>query len=283
MKNYYAKAIVVMALLTLVLAAGCEINISCGGCGGKEKYKRTVQLTGPVETGGTFTAETHNGAITVQGAEVADCNLIATITAGAKTEEDAKEIAEQTKITLQPSGDGLVAEIQKPKLTRKQSICVSFEAIVPTGTGLRLTTHNGTIKITNIKVRTQAQTHNGSIIATGTAVSTNLHTHNGSIKCEDVSGDIKVSTHNGNATAVYSGAAPPVCDISMSTHNGNIKLTAPQNLSATVDVSTHNGSISTDLPITVKGKLTKSKLVGTIGAGEGSLHLDTHNGSIKIK
>jgi DUF4097 and DUF4098 domain-containing protein YvlB len=69
----------------------------------------------------------------------------------------------------------------------------------------------------------------------------------------------------------------------MVTHNGSVSLTTPPNFSAKVDVSTNNGSINTDLPITVTGKITKKKLTGTLGTGEGELYLETHNGSIKIK
>ena len=36
-----------------------------------------------MQTGSTFAAQTHNGSITIEGAEVADCNLTATIVAHA--------------------------------------------------------------------------------------------------------------------------------------------------------------------------------------------------------
>jgi hypothetical protein len=50
-----------------------------------------------------------------------------------------------------------------------------------------------------------------------------------------------------------------------------------------VEASTHNGSINTDLPITVTGKVSKNKLTGTIGNGDGKLYLETHNGSIRLR
>jgi DUF4097 and DUF4098 domain-containing protein YvlB len=62
-----------------------------------------------------------------------------------------------------------------------------------------------------------------------------------------------------------------------------VEFVAPPNFSAEVNVSTHNGSIKTDIPITVTGKVRKGRLTGTIGTGEGKLHLETHNGSITIK
>jgi hypothetical protein len=51
-----------------------------------------------------------------------------------------------------------------------------------------------------------------------------------------------------------------------------------------VEASTHNGSVHTDLPVTVVGKVSKNELKGTIGAGQGGkLHLETYNGSIRIR
>jgi len=90
---------------------------------------------------------------------------------------------------------------------------------------------------------------------------------------------------------VYSETASPVCSVSVITYNGNIALTAPPNFSATVEVSTHNGSIQTDIPITTVGQVSKRKLTGKIGTGEGrdpasresSLHLETYNGSVRIR
>jgi hypothetical protein len=69
----------------------------------------------------------------------------------------------------------------------------------------------------------------------------------------------------------------------MITHNGSIELATPPGYSAQVKASTHNGSINTDLPITVTGKVSKSKLTGTIGEAEGQLNLETYNGSIRIR
>ena len=63
----------------------------------------------------------------------------------------------------------------------------------------------------------------------------------------------------------------------------SIELETPPELSARVEVSTHNGSIKTDLPITVTGKLSRRRLTGPIGSGEGELYLETHNGSIRIR
>jgi len=281
MKNGYLTKVSPFLLLCFLIAiSGCCINT---GCWPRAKYERQVQLSAPLQPSPTFAAETHNGSITIEGADVTDCNLTATITARALTEEDAKKLAEEVKIKLEPSGDKLTVIIEKPDNMMNRSVSVSLDAILPNQTDLELTTHNGAIKITNITGDINGTTHNGKVSVEKICGTTKLKTHNGSIVCEEISGETQLRTHNGSVKLYYQEAAPAVCNISVVTHNGGIDFTAPLNLSAEVDVSTHNGSIKTDLPITVTGSDTKNKLTGTIGTGEGKLHLETHNGSIKIR
>jgi len=264
----------------LVVVTGCCINI---GCGPRAKYERTIKLQAPLEAGCVFATQSHNGSITINGCDVVDCNITADIIARAGSEEDAKRIAEETKIKLETFGKKLTAKIEKPALIFNQSVSVNFNVTVPKQTDLQIKTHNGAVKITNITANIKATTHNGAVKITNTTANIKATTHNGSVSCKEVSGDVKLRTHNGSITAVYCESAPAVCDVSMITHNGGVNFIAPLNFSAKVEASTHNGSITTNLPITVIGKVSRRKLTGAIGTGEGKLHLETHNGSIKIK
>jgi DUF4097 and DUF4098 domain-containing protein YvlB len=110
-----------------------------------------------------------------------------------------------------------------------------------------------------------------------------LTSHNGYITCTQISGDAEVESHNGDIELLFSESAKQPLDVSVTTHNGDIDFTAPPGYSAQVDVSTHRGSIDTDLPVTVTGRLSKGKLAGKIGTGEGRLHLETYNGSIDVR
>lgn len=297
-KDNLQKVSVVFLLCFVVVVMGC-----CGtdGCEPKAKYERIVQLSSPLPAGGLFEAQTHNGYIDIAGSDIAECNLTATIVAGAETEESAQELAEEVEVKLVPSGSKLTAKIKKPKLARNERICVSLDVTVPNQTGTDVITHNGALRVKNLTGQIKGSTHNGKVTAeriSGTAElethngeinckevtgNTQLQTHNGSITCDEASGDMNLRTHNGGAKIFFSESAPPVCNVSMITHNGGVDLVAPPNLSAKVEGSTHNGSISTDLPVTVTGKVTKSRITGTIGKGEGRLYLETHNGSINIK
>jgi hypothetical protein len=297
-KNDSLKTSVGFLLCLLIAAVSC---FYAGGCIPKAQYKRIVNLSAPLPAGGLFEAQTYNGCINITGTDATECNLTATITTRAYTEENAQKLAEEVEITLVPSGNKLTAKIKKPEFTWCKSICVSLDVTVPNKTNADLATHNGTLTIKNLTGQLNGTTHNGNVTAekiSGTAKlkthngkiackevagNTQIQTHNGSVICEEASGDIKLRTHNGNAKASYSETSPPVCNVSMVTHNGSVSLTVPPNFSAKVEASTHNGSIDTYLPITVTGEVTKKKLTGTIGKGEGELYLVTHNGSINIK
>jgi hypothetical protein len=306
MKNYFflrPKTIIpfwtcYLVLMTVFLC-GCCLQI--GGCIPLVEHKKVVHLSAPMSPGGSFATQTHNGSITIAGADVTDCNLTATITARADNEEKAKKLAEEVKIKLEPSGNKLIAKIEKPAPVPRKYVSVDFVITVPDKTSLDLTTHNGEIEITNITGQVKGITHNGEVTAGKVSGAINLQTHNGNVDCQNVTGDMTLGTHNGNVlcaevsgnmqlrshngqiNASYSKAARPVCNVSIVTHNGDVKLAAPPNFSAKVNASTHNGSINTDLPITVTGKMNKGELTGTIGAGEGNLHVETYNGSINIK
>jgi DUF4097 and DUF4098 domain-containing protein YvlB len=280
-KGCFTKISLLCLLCLLIVSASCCINV--GGWALSAKYERTVQLSAPLKSGSTFATKTHNGSITITGAEVTDCNLTATIIARALTEEDAKEVAEQTEIKLEPFGNRLTAKIKKPIMMRNRSVSVNLTVILPKKTSLELVTHNGGVKITDITGEIDATTHNGSVTATRIAVNTKLETHNGRVTCKEISGDAQLRTHNGEIKVYYSEDAKPACNVSVVTHNGGVEFVAPPDFSAAVDVSTHNGSIKTDLPITLTGEVSKGKLTGIIGTGEGKLHLETHNGSIRIR
>ncbi len=273
-KGHFTRIPIGCLLCAVIFFAGCNM---------RAKYQRTVRLSAPLSPGSTFTAQTHNGSITTNGADVTDCSVVAVITARATTEEQAMELAEEVEISLEPSGDTLTVKIKKPIRLINKSVGVSLNVTVPNQTSLGLEIHNGSVAVTDITGDVHAITHNGKITTMRVSGSTVLETHNGSISVRSTSGDAKLRTHNGSVKAFYAESASSVSDISIVTSNGSIELATPPDLSARVEVSTHNGSINTDLPITIIGKVSKKRLTGTVGSGEGRLHLETHNGSIRIR
>jgi len=258
------KVLLSFPLCLLVITVGCCVDI--GGCWEKEKYERTEHLSAPVPAEGILDIETDVGSVNVIGADVTDCNVTATICAKAFTEKEAKELAEQVKLKLEPAGKILTVRVEKPLSRRcKRSISIDFEVTVPKQTGLQLESDVGKIRISDIAGRIEAKTDVGEIT------------------CREISGDIDLKTDVGEVEVVYSKTAPAARDVVISTDVGGIDFTAPPDFSAAVDIATDVGAIKTDKPIALMGEISKNRLKGTIGNGEGKLRLTTDVGSIKIR
>jgi DUF4097 and DUF4098 domain-containing protein YvlB len=259
-KDNFQKMFLVFLSCFVVAAMGCNTN----GCEAKEKYERIVTLKNALPADGSFEAQTHNGHINVTGADVAECNLIATITAHADTVENAQKLAEAVEVKLISSGNKLTAKIEKPESAPHEYVCVDLDVTVPKQTALQLGANVGEIKITDI--------------AQPIKVGTNV----GAISCKEITGDIDVKTNVGQVIVLYSKTAPSACNANVKIDVGEIDFTAPPGLSAQVNLSANLGSIQTALPLTVKGKINQDSS-GSIGKGEGKITLKTNVGSIKIR
>jgi putative adhesin len=122
---------------------------------------------------------------------------------------------------------------------------------------------------------------NGGVSASALAGPIEARTVNGGVQIETTAGDASASTVNGSVTAVVRGTGTGA--LRFETVNGGITLSLPKNLNADLEAETVNGSIDTDFPITVTGHLDRRHLDGRIGQGGRSLHLETVNGSIRLR
>ena len=125
-------------------------------------------------------------------------------------------------------------------------------------------------------------TVNGDVEATGLGGPTDVETVNGSATIETSSGQARAKTVIGSVTATV-GSTSGSGSLDFETVNGAITLSLPAGLNADVAAETVNGSITTDFPIQVQGRMSPRELRGQIGSGGRELHLETVNGSIRIR
>lgn len=292
--------------LTLFLASSCVYIEGCDygtDWGPTVKHERQVELSAPLEAGSAFQARTCDGSISIEGAETSECRVLATIRAHARTQEKAQELAEQIQVGLEPSARGLSVVIDKPTIIHNAGYGVSLVVAIPTETSLELVTSDGSVHVTNIRGTIAATTSDGNIRVEGVEGNVRLKTSDGSIHLAEMRGDnleartsdggircqnIAVArlichTSDGSVHVECAPDAPRAPEMAVTTSDGSITLAAPPDLSAVIDASTSDGSIHTSLPITVQGRVGKSSLRGTIGAGEGKVTLKTSDGSITIR
>ena len=260
--GYFKKVSLICLLCMLTVSAGSCVNI--GDLWPRVEYKETKKLDAPLSPGSILALENDVGSITIDGQDVTNCKVTAAITVKAPTEEEAKDLAEQIKIELEQDGDTLTVKTRKPRKKRRRSISINFKIIVPKQTALQISSDVGEIQVSNITEDIKAQTDVGKI------------------SCKEISGDIDLNVDVGKVNVVYSKTASAACNVTIKTDVGSIDITTPPECSATVHANTDVGSITTDMPLTIKGRVSKN-LQGTIGAGEGKLSLMTDVGSIRIR
>ncbi|MHC4424581.1 MAG: DUF4097 family beta strand repeat-containing protein [Planctomycetota bacterium] len=273
-KNYRTILAVSFCLCSLLIVVGCDYGI---GNWGQAKYERTVQRQAPLAAGSTLFAETSLGSVTVAGADVTDCSVVAEICGRAPTEQEAQELAEQAKIRLETLGNTLRIKAEKPPKKSRCSVSISYSIIVPKQTNVECESSYGEIKLTDINGSVNGKTSSGSITAENIEGSANLDTSYGSVTCRNISGDnITVRSSSGSITAenirgsaeLETSYGPITCedmsdgDIKLKTSSGTIKLS--------------NASFGDCDAHTAYGSIVSDELKGD------SIKLHSDSGSIKV-
>ena len=195
-KNYLIPS---LAFCLLLIVTGCDFRI---GDWGRAKYERTVQKQILLDSGSTVLAQTSSGSITVVGADVTDCNVVAQIRVRALSEETAQEIAKKVEIILEQVGNTLTVKADKPPKKRRCSIAISYDITVPRQTNVECTSSYGPVKLSNIEGNAKGKSSSGSITAEDIQGSTHLHTSYGPVTCRNITGDnIKLESSSGKISA----------------------------------------------------------------------------------
>lgn len=207
-------------------------------------------------------------------------------------------------ITVKSSSGSITAEIIKGPTQLTTSYGSITCADISNG-DVKLKTSSGKIKISNASFGDcDADTSYGSIVSDGlegksiklhsgsgsinltesSADTTNLSTSYGRITCRQITtNDITAKSGSGNLDITCSDSTPGQIVADLVTSYGSIDFTAPQDFTGHVDLSTSYGSIRTSRPITINGQISKKKLEGTIGEGNGKLYMHTSSGSINLQ
>ena len=171
---------------------------------------------------------------------------------------------------------------------------------VPAGVRLRAHSGNGDVSVTGAHAELVARSGNGRVRVSGTAGEVEAASGNGEVTVENVRGPVSANSGNGDVrvttvlgpVSARSGNGDLLVrmtelratdDMEFTTGNGRIEVTVPEGFNADIDASTGNGGIRTDFPIQVSGRISKTRLRGTIGQGGRRLRLVTGNGEIELR
>ena len=147
---------------------------------------------------------------------------------------------------------------------RHNDVAVDFTVRLPRGASLGATTMVGDVHVTGARGPLVIHTMSGDV---------DVATAKGPVKAESMNGDVRVRVEAFGDTG----------GVSATTINGSVTAELPAQLDARVEAKTVNGSITTDYPLTVNGRFTGRNVKETLGRGGREVHLETVNGSIKLK
>jgi hypothetical protein len=256
------------AFIGIAVAAGAAAVLS-GGCvihtgGLKAKFSRNQDLTTPLTNITSLEVATNVGTIRLEAGQGTEARITAEIKVRAATEERAQELAEEVRITAEPSGQTLAIKVIKPAHLGRNQLSVDLTITAPGDLAVDCATNVGDIRVTDFTKQVKAATDVGAIACTGLREASDLHANVGDVK------------------AAYANDAPPALDVTMATNVGNIEFTGPAEISAHLTARSNVGSITTDRPLTVTGAL-KQSVSATLGQGEGRVNLSANVGSIRIR
>jgi len=196
--------------------------------------------------------------------------------------DEAEDNLDDIKVSInRNSGTGVLdIEIRYPVFESRNRGC-NVLLRLPASIVLDLETSNGAITILDSEEDLECHSSNGAITIQNTMGYAELKTSNGVITVTDHHGELNGKTSNGLISADI--VLPRNGECILKTSNGLITLSIPDSTSAILEASTSNGKIEmNDIPVSVI-KIDKKEFKGKMGKGQGTIDLETSNGSIFIE
>ena len=306
---------ILMALGVILFCVSCE-TLNAG-------YEDSMEKSFDVGEGGKLIVNTDIGSIKVKAEGKEGVRVKVFKKARTSSESRAEEIFSHLKIDFRKSGDDVIIEADydskkfRSIFGRRSNLSVRFVVTVPERYDLDLSTKGGSIDVSEIegdvKARTSGgslkfayvkgpvwgKTSGGSVTLDGCTGNADVNTSGGGIRIGEVKGEVKAYTSGGSIkvkevmgtiNAKTSGGSisvyiskQPKADCSLVTSGGTITAYLAEGIGVDVDAGTSGGSGSTDFPVTIKGKIKKTKLNAKINGGGPELYLHTSGGSVRIK
>jgi hypothetical protein len=141
-------------------------------------------------------------------------------------------------------------------------------------------TSGGAISLTGTTGDADLRTSGGKITIGTVQGTIDAHTSGGGISIDSAGGAVNAKTSGGSITAAFAGQ--PDADCRLFTSGGSINVSVDPEVALTLEAKTSGSRIRTDLPITVSGELSKTRLEGDLNGGGPLLFLRTSGGSIHL-
>jgi hypothetical protein len=176
-----------------------------------------------------------------------------------------------------------------------------IEVRMPKDADLQVRTGDGSIKANNVSGTINLHSGDGALTVGSLKGTVRLHTGDGAIeasdlngKCDATSGDGRIrltgrfdvlSARSGDGSVGVEATRGSKLDSSWSitSGDGSIDVALPPDLPANIEATSGDGRITSDIPITMEGVMSKSRVHGKMNGGGSTLTIHTGDGSIHLK
>jgi len=303
-------------LFALLVMFGANSAVAAEKVKFEEKFEKTLDL---VKDGKVIIGNI-SGNIEVKTWNKAQVQIDALKVSRATTLAKAKENITKVKITITKENSTLRIKTEYPKEREKNlSVSITYTLLIPSAASINANTVSGNVTCEDIGGDLKAKTVSGNVIVSGAKNGANCSTTSGTVEVDDVIGDVKLHSVSGNVLAdaikgnvdadtvsgsvvltnitdadeieasTISGKVKYEGDIAsngtyhLQTHSGRVEFIVPSNAAFDLEARTFSGSINSDFDITVRGKIEKRSLSGSVNGGGAEVELKGFSGNVYIK
>ena len=142
-------------------------------------------------------------------------------------------------------------------------------------------TSGGSIQVEDVVGDVDADTSGGSIRVQEVDGDVSADTSGGSIRIDGVTGEVVADTSGGTVSVAFDGRN--IEGATLSSSGGGVRVQIDPSASFSIDAAASGDSIQCDIPIEVRGKVSKSRLSGKVNGGGPTLTLRASGGTIRIE
>lgn len=264
------------ALLIPVLMAGLGLQAAAPIVIQPTKTETVTETRSlPLASGSQLRVGNVNGAIRVQSWDKEELSFTGTFKPSSK--------GEQVKVTLDPSGKGVVIKTEYPKHSGSEPYRgaeVHMELKVPRRLTVKLENVNGDLSLAELSGPATLRTVNGSIRAQNLTEGLDAESVNGGMDLEGIRCHLNVRTVNGSIKA--KGLSDLTGGLEVKTVNGQVSLPL-SGLQGLLAAHSMNGGITFRTQGASEVEVKRTQVRAKLGAGGPAIKVESLNGGITLE
>jgi DUF4097 and DUF4098 domain-containing protein YvlB len=290
-----------------------------GAAAAGEEYQGRVEKSFSAKPGGRLVLATERGDVRVSVWERDEVSVRMTMSSDGLSKKEAEDFIGRFGVDMRgENGDVLVdVTYRRDRILHMRRSSVTIEVQTPSRYNVDVSTAGGDVGAAGLTGSATLKTSGGDVTADAIAGDVDVVTSGGNITVSAATGGVHANTSGGNirivgcggaveartsggdieirearaqVLAITSGgnimvgivpAAVPECEAR--TSGGNVTVTLPEDASARLDASAFGGSVECGMPVTIKEKVSRSRLEGVMGEGGNTVKLWTSGGNVRIR